>query len=314
MAVCIIFMQETINAQQNIKSYPWQKDSYFQVYLKNKKSFTGRFVSENANKYHLMISDSSQIIVHGSDIKKVVKIKSATFKNGKLRTENQYAHKYLFGPSAFNLNKYDIVLNNTLFFYNSIEYGISDHLSAGTGISLFPYIVDDYGPYINMFKLKAGGWKLANKIYGGLSGFYSIVDEGYYESNATPRSPDTHLSLGGLMTFGTRDNNFTLGLNGYKFKGWHYYYDNFNYITEYKSTTFMTISLSGLLRISKHFYLISENWIVNSDAFGNKYSFGLRYAPNKLLIEMALVRNVYGYDDGYGNYDLYPLLTTSYKF
>lgn len=313
-----MFSYINIDAQTMSESSFWTKEDYFKVYLKNRNSFIGRFVSETADEFTMMVGDSSSVTVHESDIKNVKKLRSDKIKNWRYRPDNQFAHRYFISPSAFNLAKEEISVNSSLLFYKNLEYGLSNHISAGTGISLYPYIIDDInGPYVNMFKIKAGGWKLIDNIHYGFNGFYSLINDNnfYFYSQDPNKKPDHHLSLSGLITFGNRDINATFGLGGYRYKGIHYYYgQNFEYREEFKSSIFTTININGMARISRSIYLVTENWLINSDYFGNKYSFGVRYAFDKLLIEAAIIRQNYidYFYEGY--YDVLPLLTISYKF
>ncbi len=317
-ALFIFSTNEYLQGQTTKETQNWHNNAYYKVYLKSGNHFMGRLINETNDKLAFMIGDSSLVTVHESDIKKIIKRKTDQIKNWKYLPDNQFAHKYFLSPSAFNLAKEDIVINSSLLFYKSLEYGISNHLSAGTGISLYPYIIDDNeGPYVNMFKIKVGGWKLLENIHVGMNGYYSLVKDNYFffYSQYLNKNHDQHLSLSGLITFGNRNNNATFGLGGYQFKGIHYAYVNSIYLEEFKTSSFTTININGMVRLSRSLYLITENWLINSDYFGNKYSLGARYAFNKLLIEAAIIRQDYKDYYNFGSYyDILPLLTVSYKF
>lgn len=308
-----------VSAQNKNNDTFWQKGAYYKMTLNNKQKILGKLESDSTNNYKFRIADSSYILVSEYDINRIVKLNSAHIKNWKIRPTNEYAHRYFLSPSAFNIKQNSIYINSTLFFYKSLEYGVYDHLSLGTGVSLYPYIVDDdEGPSINMFKFKAGGWKLYENIHAGVSGFYSRIKDNNFFSYTYTDQKVHNLSLSGLITLGNLDHNATIGLGMYQFKGNHLVNDNFFGIVEkYRSNIFSTVNLNGQTRVSRTLYLITENWLVNDDFFGNKYSFGIRYANDRFLVEALLIRSSFGpksYLFMYDTFELLPGLTFSGRF
>ncbi|MBI9053365.1 MAG: hypothetical protein JEY96_06075 [Bacteroidales bacterium] len=155
----------------------------------------------NNNWIHTVI-DKYEIIEYKYD---VVNKKLAVFKSGSSYIDQirkpanytdkvMYANRYLFGPSAFGIDKSMKSYTNYNIFVQDFQFGISDRFSlgAGTSIILNPvYIMPTYTYQINDKSALAVGdlflfTTYDNFVYGNL--FY------------------------GLYTRGSLDNNFTIGV------------------------------------------------------------------------------------------------------
>lgn len=204
------------------------------------------------------------------------------------KPDNPNSTRYFFAPSAIPLEKGAGYYQNAYLLMNSVNFGLSPHLSLGGGviIPLAFYIT----PKISYQAFK--------NVYLG-AGFIA----------ASTFIPESIMSGGipfGLFTYGNEVNNATLGV-GYGLIWVEGEYDH----TQYPITT-----LNGMLRLSNRIVLVTENWLIpirqkhyvdefeevytySSDEFYMALSAGLRirvgkkstvdFAPVLLQTEETLV-------------------------
>ena len=82
--------------------------------------------------------------------------------------------------------------------------------------------------------------------------------------------------LFGSSTFGTRDRNLDIGL-GFGYAG-----------GEWSETPM--VSISGMTRVGRTLYLLSENYFFPGTDFTGMISAGVRWAPKNVAVDFGLVR------------------------
>lgn len=186
------------------------------------------------------------------------------FRGGDFYFENPHATRYFYGPNGYGLKKGTGYYQNLWVMFNQVSYGFSDYFSVGTGlIPLFLFagtpspvwITPKFSIPLKKDKFNLGAGALAATVIG-----------------------EDQLSFGiayGTMTYGSRDRNGTLGA------GWTYTTDGFG---EYP-----TFSFSGMYRIGKKGYLLTENYLISTqDQTIGIISAGGRTVQKRLAVDYGL--------------------------
>jgi hypothetical protein len=165
---------------------------------------------------------------------KIVPADSSAKSKKELPVINPAHHRsrYFFAPSSYNLEKGELYYNTLYFLVHDIQYGISNHFSLGMGTTFmgFPFY-------------------LTPKI-------------------TIPINKKTAIAIGDLLMIGTWGTKFTGNLayatlttggdyNNVTFGGGYLYLGNGDLTNV---TNSLVINVSGLLKLSGHIYLITENY------------------------------------------------------
>jgi hypothetical protein len=148
---------------------------------------------------------------------------------------NPNATRFLFAPSAIPLKKGEGYYQNIYFLFNSVNYGLTNHLSISGGL-IVPFAV-----FANVrISGKVGKyWHFGTGIIGGTS----IINLG---------GKNLRAGIGyGLATAGNENNNISVG-TGWAFAG-------VGDSTGLAKRPIVTIN--GILKLSKRVSLVTENWI-----------------------------------------------------
>lgn len=172
------------------------------------------------------------------NIGKIIEIKQEELKNGADWYQVLQSSRYFWSPNGYGLRKGEAYFQNIWVLYNQMGVGITDHFSVGLGlIPLFffggmaspVWITPKFSIPVIKDKLNLGIGALTGFVLGENKTGFGVVY--------------------GLATYGSRDNNLTLGL-GYGYAG-----------GSWSKAPVMTIS--GMTRVGKKTYLMTENYIFN---------------------------------------------------
>jgi len=275
--------QVTIHKDQVASITKLENNQYCRVTTNDGKQFSGTIVRQDADKITLKTESLGEITIANSKIRECKLVEKQQFINGKYYFSNPHPTRYFFGPSAIPLNKGDGYYQNAYIIANGLQYGVSDHLSIGGGvvIPIFFYITPKVG------------YKIGKNVYAGggiLVGSAFIPDVTF------------GLAIGyGSMTFGNKENNFTINA------GWGYYKEedynstSGNYDTQWSFSPKPLFSFNGSVRLAERVSLITENWVIpyreyNYDTPDNDYTFrygsvlslGLRIMGEKHAFDIAM--------------------------
>ena len=284
----IVFLDITIG-KVNIPIGKIQKinslsgSQYCLVTTTDGKQFSGLIIRQNENEIIIKTESLGEIAILNSKIREIKLASKEQFVQGKYYFPNPHPTRYFFGPSAIPLEKSEGYYQNAYLLSNCVQIGVSDNFSLGGGTVI---------PFLFYITPKIG-YKVGKGVYlgGGILAATSISSE---------------FSVGlavayGSLTFGNKENNFTIN-GGWGFIKQEIYYAQTNN-SDYKWTAAERpmFSLSGALRIAPKVALISENWIFavkeydyNSltNAYKNKYqsvlSFGFRLMGEKNSFDIAV--------------------------
>ncbi len=249
--------------------------------------FIGNIVKEDSLKIVLKTDKLGEISIQKSDIKSQTLINTQQIKDGKFWFPNPQSTRYFWAPNGYGLKKGEGYYQNIYVLWNQFTYGITDNFSLGGGvIPLFffggtatpVFATAKFSIPIQKDKINLGGGVIAGTIIGeDMVGFGILY---------------------GVSTFGTPDNNVTLGL-GYGFAN-----------GEWASSPL--INLCGLFRVSSRFYFLTENYYINIDGKGGGViGLGGRWIMKKAALDFIFAIPV---DSGMDMFLAIPLLGFTIPF
>jgi hypothetical protein len=216
------------------------------------------------------------------NVSRVQEIAASSMKDGEYWFPNPNSTRLFFAPSGRMLSRGEGYVSDYEVFFPGFAVGVSDNVSLGGGMSLFPAGIDEQVYYFTP-KIGAEVRKDVNLAVGALI-LGGISDE------------STVGIVYGVGTFGPPDASITAGL-GYGFAG----------TTVSKNPVAM---LGGEWRVSQRIGLVTENYIIpNTEHINPLYSYGVRLMGEKLTVDLALF-NVSGSNSAIG----FPFVDFVFRF
>ncbi|UOQ66474.1 hypothetical protein [Hymenobacter volaticus] len=248
----------------------------YSVELVSGSSFVGVLVAKRETELDFTTADLGRITVQKLNIRRIVLLSTAQAQRGWEPVGN--GTRVFFAPTARNLRKGEGYVQNIDLFLFGANYGITDNVSLGVLLPVIPGLgagVVAVTPKVSVpinEKFNLGGGVLYARVFG------------FRESGGA--------GIGyGVATYGSADNNATLGL-GYAFvEG------------ERESTPIVVVG--GATRISRRFSLLNETYIAGDGFLG---LIGGRLAATRLSGSLGFV---YGTSVG-GFYPAY--VEIAYRF
>jgi hypothetical protein len=254
-----------------------QPDSVEQMYrveTADGQVVIGTLVSENEQEIVLDTRELGQVTIERNNIQSMEKVDPSRIREGQYWFRNPQSTRYLFAPNAIGIPKGEGYYQNTWILLNNVNYGVTDNLSLGAGtVPVFLFGANALPFWVlpkvsvsptDRFHLAGGA------VLGGVLAEEENVGVGVFYGSAT---------------VGSRDHNATVSLG--------YGYSN----GEVSSSP--VINVSGMTRIGRTFYLISENYVLPVEGGGTVVSAGLRWAPRNFAVDFALFRPVGEDTDGF---------------
>lgn len=263
---------------------------------------TGTLVFENDSQMVLLSTSIGRITIPKSVIKEVNEITENQFTRGQFWFKNPHSTRHIIGPTAFSLNKGEGYYQNLYLFGQSVNYGITPHISVGGGFEIASLIFAQEFPYMFFLTPKIG-YELSPKWHAGAGLLYvhirNIIDE------------NNNLGIAyGILTYGSYDNNATLGV------GWGMHGNlkvdgnTQKTYTDRGISPRPIITLSGMTRLSKRFALVTENWIFSmkketetwdpvimrytyktTEKYDGYFSYGMRFMSERNSIDFGFINN-----------------------
>ncbi len=230
--------------------------------------FTGQVVLEDSLKIILKTEKLGEISISKVDIKKLNTVEIQQIKDGKYWFPNPQSTRYFWSPNGYGLKEGEGYYQNIWVLWNQFSYGVTNNFSVGGGvIPLFlfggaPTPVFGTAKFsipVKKEKLNLGAGAIVGTVLGEEETGFGIVY--------------------GLSTFGSHDNNVTVGM-GYGFAGGEW-------------ARSPLININGMFRVASRGYIITENYYINA---GNEsaviLSLGGRWIIKKAALEFGLVMPV----------------------
>ena len=234
------------------------------VTLRDGSTIFGRILAVNADTVTFQ-TQAGNIQLSASAIREIKEIPAADLREGEYWFPNPNSTRLFFAPSGQMLKKGEGYFSDYELFFPGIAYGVTDNVTIGGGVSLFPAAVEDQVYYVTP-KI---GISVADKVHVAAGVLFAGTQGGtggiYY----------------GVGTFGDGNASVTLG-GGYGFAGG-------------KIEAKPVGMIGGELRASRRIGIVTENYLLPVSDNNFLYSFGLRFMGEKLTTDLALV-NVSGSD------------------
>lgn len=231
--------------------------------------FTGTIIQKDSTGVILLTSIYGELHVAHGNIKKLIRVKSDRLVEGEYWFGNPHATRYFFGPNVYGLRKGEGYYQNTWILLNQLNYGITDHLQIGGGVLPLFLFAGSPTPVLLTPKLSFPVVRDKFNLGAGLL-FAHVLGDGSSFGIAY-----------GASTFGNRESNLTLGA------GWGFS----AYDSDWNWSDRVTLMLSGMTRVGKKTYLITENYYLS---VGEGESIGIimlggRSVQKRLAVDYGLV-------------------------
>ncbi len=285
----ILFFYTILNAQ--IPSIPKELKLGSSIHIEtiDGNDFMGTLIYTDSVLVRIKTEKLGELSIKKIDIKVIESIQEIQVHGGAYWYENPNAGRYLFAPSAYNLREGEGYYQNIWVFMNQVSYGFTDYFTCGIGIVplfLFGSESAQYSPMWVTPKFMFGKGDRKFNFSAGAIAFF--VPFGGDETRGTAGI------LYGLGTYGNRNNNLSIGL------GWGFVRSQGDGLWGKRPT----VNISGMYRLSKSSYLVTENWFT---AFGegdfvsnvNVISGAYRYAGKHASIDLGLFSPISYENDGF---------------
>ena len=225
--------------------------------------YIGEIISEDEEAVRLRTQGLGEIKLSRVYIRKIEPVDPEKLIGEEYWAENPQSTRYFWAPNGYGLKKGEGYYQNVWILFNQIAVGVTDHFSIGGGIVpafLFAgaptpvWITPKVSIPVVENKFNLGAGVLGGVVIGEDNSGFGI----FY----------------GISTFGSRDKHLSIGL-GYGFAG-----------GEIAKSPVVTIS--GMTRLGKRGYLISENYYIPTKPYLLVLSFGGRTIINKLGLDYGL--------------------------
>lgn len=204
-------------------------------------------------------------------IKEIREVKSSSVKGGGYWFPNPNRTRLYIAPTGRMLESREGYFAVADLFFPSFAFGLTDFITIGGGMTLFPGV--DLDRQILYISPKIG-ISTGEKYSLALSGtWFSIPD--YTDDLFDDDDEGENINIGmifGVGTYGNSDNNITLGL-GYGFG-------------EGETTDEPVFIFGGEYRVSRRLSLVTENWKI-PDIDQPLGSYGMRFLGEKLSVDLA---------------------------
>lgn len=222
-------------------------------------------IKEETTEYLILITDNlGEIKINIRDIKKKAALGKARKVGNQYWLENPQETRHFWQPNGYGLKKGEGYYQNVWVLFNSFAVGVNDYFSIGGGIvplflfsgtSTPVWITPKFSIPVKKNSYNIGLGVLAGTVLGEEETGFGI--------------------LYGINTFGSRDNNVSIGI-GYGYTG--------EELADYP-----TITLSAMLRTGPKGYFLTENYYISSgsDSF-LLISFGGRRIIKRVGLDYGL--------------------------
>lgn len=228
--------------------------------------FIGVLMEETDDAVVLRLEDENEVRIQRATIRSMRTMDPEQFRDGQYWHPNPQPTRYLFGPNALGVREGTGYYQNAWIFFNNVNYGVSNRVSIGAGtVPVFLFGASAVPlwllPKVSIPTPQDNLHLAAGAVVGGVLGADGGVGVGVFY---------------GAATLGDEDQNLTGGI-GYGYADGSLAPSPF-------------FNLSGMTRVSRSVYLISENYFFAGDEVNGLVSVGIRYAPERFAVDFGLVR------------------------
>lgn len=217
-----------------------QDSTFYQIETTDGNTYLGKIIEQDSLGLILKTKNLGELSIQRFSIKKITPINASRIRAGKVWLDNPQSTRYFWSPNGYGIKKGEAYYQNIWIFWNQFTVGITNNISIGGGmVPLFLFagtptpiwITPKFSIPIVKEKWNVGGGALLGVVLGAEDAGFGIVY--------------------GTSTFGSRDNNLSIGLGyGYASGDWA------------KSPM---INLSAMLRTGPKGYFLTENYYIKID-------------------------------------------------
>jgi len=248
--------------------------------------YIGEIVYEDEEAVRMKTQNMGEIKLSRVYISKIERINQKEMVGQEYWSENPQATRYFWAPNGYGLKKGEGYYQNVWILFNQFAVGVTDHFSLGGGI--VPAFLFAGAPTPVWITPKVSIPVVENKFNLGAGVLGGLV---IGEENS---------SFGifyGITTFGSRDKHISIGL-GYGFAGGQF-------------AKLPVVNISGMTRIGKKGYFMSENYYIPATPSLLLLSFGGRSILNSIGLDYGLFIPV---SDDIGTFVAIPWLGLTIPF
>lgn len=250
-----------------IESYSQERSDSLSLWIMDTEdgnSFMGSIAAEDSSILILLTDIYGKVTIPVKQIKRRKELIQQELVKGEYWFRNPHDTRYFFMTSSYGLNGGEGYYQNTWIMFNQLSYGITDYFTLGTGVVPLFLFAGSPTPFWITPKVAIPIVREKINLSAGMILGYLLGE-------------DFGFGIGyGAISIGSRDSNLTLGA------GWAY--------ADAQWADFPTLTLSGMTRVGKKTYLITENYYIGT---GNSsigiISAGGRSVQKKLAIDYGLV-------------------------
>ncbi len=245
------------------------------VTLHDGSTLTGRIVSIEEDKV-IFSSQVGEVTILIEKIDSIKEVAASSFKKGKYWFPNPNQTRLYFGPTGRMLKAGKGYFSDLLLFFPSVAYGITDNISIGGGISLFPGVDFKNQLYYLFPRI---GYTPSEKL--SLAGSIFILrlpkfdddDDDEEDEDDLIDEPKVAGILFGTATYGTESLSLTGGV------GYGYVDDDF--------ADKPAVIIGGEWRFFRRLSFVTENWIFPG-VENPLISYGFRFFGESLSADIGL--------------------------
>lgn len=257
----LVLLPQMVSSQEKADSI-----TIWVIRLVDDNEFIGNITRQDEASVTILTEVLGEITIPRNRIRSISPVGNDLLKGGEYWFDNPHSTRYFYGPNGYGLKSGEGYYQNTWVLFNQVSIGLSDYLSFGAGMMpLFLFggvptpvwITPKFSIPVVEDRFNIGGGVLAGTIVGESMGGFGV---GY-----------------GVVTFGDRDNNATFGLG-------------MGFSSEDGLADVPTFLVSGMTRISRRGYLVTENYYLH--LFGEGLviiSAGGRSVRKSLAIDFGLI-------------------------
>ena len=236
----------------------------YQVETSDGNAYIGRIIYEDNDRLLLKTDKLGELALRKMDIRKINQVSIDKIKKGIYWFENPQSTRYFWTPNGYGLKKGEGYYQNIWVLFNQFSIGITDNFSVGGG--LIPLFLFRAGSTPVWITPKVSIPIRKDKLNIGVGGLFAEV---------LGESETGFGIVYGLTTFGSRDQNITLGLGyGYAAGAW---------------AKTPTITLSSMIRTGQRGYFLTENYYISTgDSHLALLSIGGRRIINKAGLDFGV--------------------------
>lgn len=233
--------------------------SYIQlIETKDGSNFNGRIIKFNDNELEFE-TEFGLLTIPLINIESIETIAITVSHDNKYYFSNPNLTRLYFSPTGRMLKKGQGYFTDIYLFFPGFAYGITDNITIGGGVSIFPGV--DMNEQLFYFTPKIGISSSDNTSFS-LAGFFMKI----------PYDDQTVGILYGVSTFGPPNSSFTIGL-GYGYN-------------DGELADRPAILLGGDFRMSKSTSFVTENWVMPGVDYP-LLSYGIRFMGKRMSFDLS---------------------------